>query len=97
MQQIHLAGHASEVDEKGRPLLIDTHDRHVDDIVWDLFARVVRRMGAVPTLIEWDANIPDWPTLEAEAARADIIMQTAVRPASVDRLTPAARIAVSPF
>lgn len=77
VQEIHLAGHAHEADEKGRPLLIDTHDRHVANIVWDLFAHAIRRTGPVPTLIEWDANLPDWPTLAAEATRAEAVMETA--------------------
>jgi uncharacterized protein (UPF0276 family) len=55
--------------------LIDTHDRPVDDLVWRLFAHVIDRIGPVPTLIEWDANIPEWPDLRAEAIRADAIMQ----------------------
>lgn len=88
VREIHLAGHASEADEEGRPLLIDTHDRHVADIVWDLFARAIRRIGPIPALIEWDSNIPDWPTLAAEARRADIVIQAAARPASIDQLTP---------
>jgi uncharacterized protein len=79
VQQIHLAGHAQEADEKNRPLLIDTHDRHVADIVWELFAYAIDRTGPMPTLIEWDANLPDWPTLKAEAVRADTIMQAATR------------------
>jgi uncharacterized protein (UPF0276 family) len=95
VQQIHLAGHATEADEKHRPLLIDTHDRHVADIVWDLFARVIRRIGPTPTLIEWDANLPDWPTLAAEAARADVVMQTAAQAASADPPAPRPRVAVT--
>ena len=87
VQEIHLAGHAQEADEKNRPLLIDTHDRHVADIVWDLFAETVRRTGPIPTLIEWDSNIPDWPTLKAEAERADAIVQAATQPASVEHAT----------
>jgi uncharacterized protein len=87
VQEIHLAGHAKEADEKNRPLLIDTHDRQVADIVWDLFARVVHRIGPLPTLIEWDANIPDWQTLKAEAERADAIIQAAAQPASVEHVT----------
>ncbi|HLJ72154.1 MAG TPA: DUF692 domain-containing protein [Roseiarcus sp.] len=74
VQEIHLAGYAREADEKGRSLLIDTHDRPVDEIVWDLFARVVARIGPTPTLIEWDAAVPAWPTLKAEAERAEAIM-----------------------
>lgn len=74
VQQIHLAGHTREADDKGRPLLIDTHNRPVDDIVWDLFAHAVGRIGPVPTLIEWDADVPAWPTLQQEAQRAEAIM-----------------------
>ncbi|TDV26616.1 hypothetical protein C7405_12029 [Paraburkholderia caballeronis] len=79
VQEIHLAGHAREADEAGRPLLIDTHDRHVADFVWELFARVIRRTGPVPTLVEWDANLPGWLTLAAEAERAEAVMQATAR------------------
>lgn len=72
--EIHLAGHARDEDDLGEPLLIDTHDRQVDRIVWDLYARAVARTGPVPTLIEWDADVPDWPVLHAEAMRAEAIM-----------------------
>lgn len=84
VQQIHLAGHTQEADERGRPLLIDTHNRHVADIVWELFAHTIRRTGPLPTLIEWDADIPDLPTLKAEAEQADAIMRVATQPARVD-------------
>ncbi|HEX2136205.1 MAG TPA: DUF692 domain-containing protein [Microvirga sp.] len=77
VQEIHLAGHAREADDKGRPLLIDTHDRAVDDVVWALFEHVVGRIGATPTLIEWDAKVPDWRELAAEAQRADAIIVAA--------------------
>jgi uncharacterized protein len=74
VQEIHLAGHTREADDKGRPLLIDTHNRPVDEIVWGLFAHAVRRIGPVPTLIEWDADVPAWPTLQQEAQRAEAVM-----------------------
>lgn len=77
VQEIHLAGFAPDADEENRPLLIDAHDRPVAEIVWDLFAHTIRRTGPVPTLIEWDANVPDWPTLQAEAARAERVMGAA--------------------
>ncbi|WP_027820273.1 MNIO family bufferin maturase [Paraburkholderia bannensis] len=94
VQEIHLAGHAQEADESGRPLLIDTHDRPVQDAVWDLFAHAIRRTGSLPVLIEWDAHVPDWPTLAAEAARAEHIMQAAMRPASAERLSSEPQFAV---
>jgi len=74
VQEIHLAGYTREADDKGRPLLIDTHNRPVDDIVWDLYAHTVALIGPVPTLIEWDADVPAWPTLKREAGRAETIM-----------------------
>ncbi|WP_168790556.1 MNIO family bufferin maturase [Paraburkholderia aromaticivorans] len=83
VQQIHLAGHAEEADEKSRLLLIDTHDRQVANVVWDLFARAIEQTGPIPALIEWDSNLPDWPTLKAEAERADTIIQAATQAASV--------------
>jgi uncharacterized protein (UPF0276 family) len=79
VQEIHLAGYTREADEKGRPLLIDTHDRPVDKVVWDLYEHTIRQLGPVPTLIEWDANVPTWPQLEAEAERAEAIMLTVER------------------
>ena len=79
VQEIHVAGHVREADEKGRPLLIDTHDRPVDEIVWDLFAHAVHGTGPVPTLIEWDANVPEWPTLQEQANRAGRIIKYVTR------------------
>jgi uncharacterized protein (UPF0276 family) len=74
VREIHLAGHARQTDEEGRPLLIDTHDRPVDEIVWALFAYAIERLGPTPTLIEWDANVPEWQHLEAEVNRAEAII-----------------------
>lgn len=77
VQEIHLAGYTRESDEKGFPLLIDTHDRPVSETVWDLFEQVIRQVGPLPTLIEWDAALPPWATLHAEAQRAESIMAKA--------------------
>jgi uncharacterized protein (UPF0276 family) len=79
VKEIHLAGNDRQADETGRPLLIDTHDRPVEDAVWYLFELAVRLVGPVPTLIEWDAEVPPWPTLAGEAARAEAIL-SAKRP-----------------
>jgi hypothetical protein len=72
--EIHLGGHFPTTDETGAPLLIDAHDRAVVDEVWALYRRVIKRAGPLPTLIEWDNDVPDWPTLVAEARRADGII-----------------------
>lgn len=77
--EIHLAGHAEDRDAAGAPLLIDTHDRAVAGPVWALYRHVVERLGRpVPTLIEWDAALPDFATLAAEAARADEMVRQAL-------------------
>ncbi len=75
--EIHLAGHTRQSDDEGEPLLIDSHDRPVADAVWTLFESVVARAGPIPTLIEWDSEIPEWPRLEAEAAAAQAILDRA--------------------
>ncbi|MDO6965303.1 MNIO family bufferin maturase [Rhizobium alvei] len=71
VEEIHLAGHAEDLDDDGAPLLIDSHDRPVADPVWEMFAFVIRRTGPLPTLIEWDNDVPDWSILRKEAQRAD--------------------------
>lgn len=77
--EIHLAGHAEDTDAHGATLLIDAHDREVAPSVWDLFHHTVFTMGhRVPTLIEWDNDVPDFETLAAEAARADAVAKTAL-------------------
>ncbi len=75
--EVHLGGHATDVADKGAPLLIDSHGAEVADPVWALYARVIARGGARPTLIEWDNDVPDWPVLAAEAARAARVLEPA--------------------
>ncbi|HWJ38463.1 MAG TPA: DUF692 domain-containing protein [Sphingomicrobium sp.] len=82
VQEVHLAGFTREADDKGRPLLIDTHNRPVDEFVWELYAHAVGLIGAMRTLIEWDSDVPAWPTLEQEAERAEAIMR-ATQPEAV--------------
>lgn len=72
--EIHLAGHMTEADDIGAPLLIDTHDRTVADPVWALYEHVIAKAGAIPTLIEWDADLPTWDVLADEAAQANVIL-----------------------
>ena len=77
--EIHLAGHAEQADDEGDPLLIDSHDRKVADPVWTLFDNVIARCGFVPTLVEWDSSIPEWPVLRAEAEAAQAILDRHAR------------------
>ena len=75
VQEIHLAGHSVR-RVGGRDVLIDTHDGPVCDEVWALYAAAVERFGSVPTLIEWDSNIPALSVLAAEARKADGMRDT---------------------
>jgi uncharacterized protein len=61
VRQIHLAGHSQHGE-----LLIDTHDTAVPPAVWELYGHAVQRLGAVPTMIERDDNIPELSQLVAE-------------------------------
>ncbi|MBX9467732.1 MAG: DUF692 domain-containing protein [Rhizobium sp.] len=74
VEEIHLAGHAQDIDDSGLPLLIDSHDRPVDGLVWDLYEHVIAKLGPLPTLIEWDNEVPDWQVLKREALLADAIL-----------------------
>ena len=79
VKEIHLGGHDEEVDDVGAPLLIDTHGSPIAEGVWTLYVHVIARTGALPTLIEWDNEVPDWPTLLAEAVAAQNILSDASR------------------
>ena len=77
--EIHLAGHAEQIDDDGERLLIDSHDGLVADAVWTLFDIVAGRCGPIPTLVEWDSKIPDWSVLKAEAIAAQAILDRHTR------------------
>ncbi|MGH7023634.1 MAG: MNIO family bufferin maturase [Caulobacteraceae bacterium] len=77
--EIHLAGHATQSDDEGDRLLIDSHDGPVADAVWKLYELVISRLGPTPTLIEWDSAIPAWPVLKAEASAARAILDLSSR------------------
>jgi len=74
--EVHLAGHDSEELPSG-PLLIDSHGAPVADPVWALYAEVLDRAGPLPTLIEWDTDIPALDVLLSEAARATVLLDQA--------------------
>jgi uncharacterized protein (UPF0276 family) len=71
--EIHLAGHDCEELPSG-PLLIDSHGRAVADPVWALYAEVIARTGPLPTLIEWDNDVPAFDVLLGEVARAEQVL-----------------------
>ena len=72
--EIHLAGHAVK-EIGGRTLRIDDHGSRVSPEVWALYREALARFGPVPTLIEWDTNIPAFDVLLDEASQAERAMK----------------------
>jgi len=70
VQEIHLAG----FDSNGE-CLVDTHGKPVCDAVWALYREALERFGKIPTLIEWDTDIPELSVLLEEARKADAILE----------------------
>ncbi|MDF1685827.1 MAG: DUF692 domain-containing protein [Parvibaculaceae bacterium] len=71
VQEIHLAGHALEVRD-GHKIRIDDHGSEVSQEVWQLYRFYLQQVGPVPTLIEWDTNVPALSVLLEQAALADV-------------------------
>jgi uncharacterized protein (UPF0276 family) len=69
--EFHLAGFAEDMGDSSEPLLIDAHGTPVADVVWTLFKHALARTGPIPTLIEWDNDVPTFPVLMNEARKAD--------------------------
>jgi uncharacterized protein len=82
--EVHLAGHSHDVVQSDQEshLLIDSHSCAVDEAVWTLYADFIARIGARPTLIERDDNLPEFPELmlERERAASLLAMQHRERP-----------------
>lgn len=67
--EIHLAGHCHVNDAHG-DIVIDDHGSPVCDGVWAVYQHALGRFGAVPTLVEWDTDVPPLDVLLAEASKA---------------------------
>lgn len=63
--EIHLAGYCHSDD-----IVIDDHGSRVRPEVWSVYEHALRRFGVVPTLVEWDTDLPALPVLLAEAEQA---------------------------
>lgn len=74
VEEIHLAGHAVN-DADGRPIFIDDHGSRVAAEVWRLYAHALARLGPVPTLVEWDTDLPPLMVLLEEAATASAMLR----------------------
>ncbi len=74
VREIHLAGFTVNRFDDGE-ILIDTHNQPVWPAVWALYRQTVQRFGPIPTLIEWDTDLPELAVLVDEARRADAILE----------------------
>lgn len=79
VREIHIAGHSIRHigENKDFILRVDTHDNAVSPEVWNLYHLAIERFGPMPTLLEWDANIPSLSSLIAEASKAFAYLQSA--------------------
>jgi len=75
--EIHLAGHTLKRLDDGQDLRIDDHGSRVAPEVWALYAQALARFGPVPTLVEWDTNIPPLEVLLGESAKAAALLAEA--------------------
>jgi uncharacterized protein len=75
VKELHLAGHSENMIGQDRKLLLDSHDDIVHTEVWDLYKKALSIFGVVPTLIEWDAKIPELQVLLLEAKKAHFCLQ----------------------
>lgn len=73
--EIHLAGHSVRQLEQGRTLRIDDHGSRVAPVVWALYQAALQRFGPLPTLIEWDTDVPPLDILMEEAAIAEASLE----------------------
>jgi uncharacterized protein (UPF0276 family) len=73
--EIHLGGFGEDRDLDGAPLLIDSHGTPVADPVWRLYEHIIARSGPLPTLIEWDNDVPGLQVLTAEAVQAARVLE----------------------
>jgi uncharacterized protein (UPF0276 family) len=73
--EMHLAGYSvNRVPLEGggdAEILIDTHSGPVAEPVWALYEQALQRIGARPTIVEWDADLPSLDVLLDEAANAE--------------------------
>ena len=78
VKQLHLAGH----EDKGR-FLLDSHSCEPSEGVWHLYKATITRFGYVPTLIEWDNDIPEFSVLQNLANKADVIACSLIAPSEL--------------
>jgi uncharacterized protein (UPF0276 family) len=77
--EIHLGGYDEAVDGAGDRMLIDAHGSEVKSDVFALYEHTLKRAGPLPTLVEWDNDVPAFPVLFPEAVRVDAALTAAAR------------------
>lgn len=75
--EVHVAGHARQIDDWGRALLVDDHGSRVGAAVWALYQDLLARIGPVPTLVEWDTDVPAYAVLRGEVLQAQAQLEQA--------------------
>jgi uncharacterized protein (UPF0276 family) len=80
VKEMHLSGHVVR-----GPIRIDDHGSAVCPEVWDLYQNAVKIFGPVPSLIEWDTNVPSLETLFSEASKAQTILDGVRVPSNMAR------------
>jgi len=78
IEEIHLAGHTVQRLDNGRDLRIDDHGSQVSAGVWWLYQTTIASIGARPTLIEWDSDLPALDILQAEAGKAQAVLDSLI-------------------
>ncbi len=71
IKEIHLAGY-----QQKEGFVLDAHNHPVSDPVWDLYHQLIQQVPDVPTLIEWDNDIPPLSRLLEEAEKANAVRET---------------------
>lgn len=67
--EIHLAGYQDMGD-----IVIDDHGSRVHEPVWQVYRHAIARLGPLPTLVEWDTDLPPLDVLLGEARSAADVM-----------------------
>jgi hypothetical protein len=72
--QIHIAGHS-----RFEKYILDTHDHPVLSPVWKMYSHALGLCGPTNTLLEWDAHIPSFDEVHAEALKANRFIAAALK------------------
>ncbi|MGC0371414.1 MAG: hypothetical protein DGJ47_000103 [Rickettsiaceae bacterium] len=83
VSEIHLAGHTKKQIDNNKSILIDTHNDYVSKEVWELFQFTLSKCGPVPSLLEWDTDLPPLKSLLHETNTVNSYLNEATRKCTV--------------